>query len=197
MQTILALAKCAFRQKVDDMNDTTAALLQTWQSKTILSGAPLAVAMASSVAFATAFPAAAFQRGEISNDINRCGTGSGPALLVTVSDVKASTGQIRVQSYRATKDEWMESGKWINRIETAAKAGTMTFCLPVPQAGTYGVAVRHDLNGNGKTDISKDGGGMSNNPSINIFNLGKPSYTKVGVAVGNEPKAIRIQMKYM
>jgi len=90
-----------------------------------------------------------------------------------------------------------ETGKWINRIETAAKAGTMTFCLPVPEAGTYGVAVRHDVNGNGKTDLTKDGGGMSNNPSINIFNLGKPSYTKVGVAVGNETKSIRIQMKYM
>ncbi|MCU0948923.1 MAG: DUF2141 domain-containing protein, partial [Porphyrobacter sp.] len=51
--------------------------------------------------------------------------------------------------------------------------------------------------GNGKTDISKDGGGMSNNPSINIFNLGKPKYTKVGVAVGDEVKSIRIQMKYL
>lgn len=179
------------------MNQTTAAHLQTWQSKATLFRAPLVLAIAGTVALAAAFPVAAFQRGEISNDLNRCRTGSGPALLVTVSDVKASAGQIRVQSYRATKDEWLETGKWINRIETAAKAGTMTFCLPVPEAGTYGVAVRHDVNGNGKTDITKDGGGMSNNPSINIFNLGKPSYTKVGVAVGNETKSIRIQMKYM
>jgi uncharacterized protein (DUF2141 family) len=144
-----------------------------------------------------AIAANGYLSGEISNNLNRCKSGSGPALLVTVAGIKASEGQMRVQSYRATKNEWMEGGKWLNRIETPAKAGTMSFCLPVPENGTYGVAVRHDLNGNGKTDITKDGGGISNNPSINIFNLGKPSYTKVGVEVRGEVKAIRIQMKYM
>lgn len=141
--------------------------------------------------------AAAQERAEIRNDLSRCGAGSGPALLVTLNDVKSSEGRIRVQTYRATREEWMEGGKWINRIEANARAGSMTFCLPVPEAGVYGVAVRHDTNGNGKTDITKDGGGMSNNPSINIFNLGKPSYTKVGVPVRNETTAIRIKMKYM
>ena len=78
-----------------------------------------------------------------------------------------------------------------------AKRGTMMFCLPVPKSGTYAIAVRHDVNGNGKTDLSTDGGGMSNDPSINIFNLGKPSYKKTAFEVGNEVKSISIQMKYM
>ncbi len=38
---------------------------------------------------------------------------------------------------------------------------------------------------------------MSNNPGINIFNLGKPSYKKTAFAVGSEIKAITITMKYM
>ena len=159
--------------------------------------APAALIMTGALLTAMTVPVAANQGGEISNDLSRCNTRSGPALMVTVNDVKASQGRIRVQTYRATRDEWMEKGKWINRIEMTAKAGTMTFCLPVPEAGTYGVAVRHDLNGNGKTDITQDGGGISNNPSINIFNLGKPKYTKVGVDVGNQVKSIRIQMKYL
>jgi uncharacterized protein (DUF2141 family) len=37
---------------------------------------------------------------------------------------------------------------------------------------------------------------MSNNPSINIFNLGKPSYKKTAFSVGNEVKTISIAMKY-
>jgi len=156
----------------------------------------LALGVAGLVA-AAVVPASAAQQREISNDLEACRSGSGPALLVTVTGVKASSGKVRVQTYRATREEWMEKGKWITRIETAAKAGTMTFCLPVPDSGTYGVAVRHDVNGNGKTDISQDGGGISNNPSINIFNLGKPSYTKVGVGVGREVKSISITMKYM
>ncbi len=157
---------------------------------------PAAVMMTGALVLTAAAPSAAFQR-EISNDLARCNAGAGPALLVTVTGVKASSGKMRVQTYRANKAEWMEKGKWLHRIEVAAKAGSMSFCLPVPEAGTYGVAVRHDVNGNGKTDFSDDGGGISNDPSINIFNLGKPSYTKVGVAVRGEVKSIRITMKYL
>jgi uncharacterized protein (DUF2141 family) len=156
----------------------------------------LPLGLAAAIAAAATAPAAA-QQVEIANDLSLCSAGAGPALLVTVSGIKASKGKIRVQSYRATRAEWLERGKWINRIEVPAKAGTMTFCMPVPQAGTYGIAVRHDINGNGKTDLGEDGGGISNNPAINIFNLGKPSHTKVGVEVANAPRAIQIQMKYM
>lgn len=136
-------------------------------------------------------------RNEIRNEMSRCTADKGPALMVTVDGVKSSSGKLRVQSYRATSGEWLQKGKWLSRIEVPARAGTMTFCLPLPASGSYGVAVRHDVNGNGDTDIRTDGGAMSNNPSISIFNLGKPSYTKVGVPVGSGVKTIRVQMKYM
>ena len=144
-----------------------------------------------------AVPAAAQYNREIRNDLSKCNSASGPGLLVMLDGVKTSQGDIRVQSYKATAKDWLEKGRWLSRIEVPAKKGTMTFCVPVSAPGTYGIAVRHDVNGNGKTDITEDGGAMSNNPSINIFNLGKPSYTKVGVDVGNSVKSIRIQMKYM
>lgn len=131
----------------------------------------------------------------MSNDLSKCK--SGPSTLVHISGLKAGTGRVRVQSYRANASDWLAKGRWINRIEVPARAGSMTVCVPLPDAGTYGIAVRHDVNGNGKTDLSSDGGGMSNNPSINIFNLGKPSYKKTAFAVGNAPKAITITMKYM
>lgn len=134
---------------------------------------------------------------EIRNEMGRCQADRGPAILVTVDGIKASSGTMRIQSYRATPDDWLVKGKWLSRIEVPARAGSMAFCVPVPTSGTYGIAVRHDVNGNGQTDLRTDGGGMSNNPSINIFNLGKPSYTKVGVPVGERVKSIRIQMKYM
>lgn len=136
-------------------------------------------------------------RNEIRNEPARCQSDRGPAIMVTVDGIKASSGKLRVQSYRATSSEWLVKGKWLSRIEVPARAGSMSFCMPVPASGTYGIAVRHDVNGNGETDLRTDGGAMSNNPSINIFNLGKPSYTKVGVPVGDGVKSIRIQMKYM
>ena len=131
----------------------------------------------------------------ISNDLSKCR--SGPSTLVQISGVKASTGRIRVQSYRGTAADWLTKGRWLARVEVPARAGTMTVCVPLPEAGVYGIAVRHDVNGNGKTDLRADGGGMSNNPSINIFNLGKPSYKKVGVDVGQGVTPITITMRYM
>ncbi len=144
-----------------------------------------------------AAPLHAQYRQTIGNDLSQCRGGDRPAVLVTVDGVKASKGRIRVQSYRATAADWLKKGRWINRIEASAKAGTMAFCVPLPASGSYGIAVRHDLDGDGDTDLSSDGGGMSNNPSINIFNLGKPSYTRTGFTVGNGVKSIRINMRYM
>lgn len=144
-----------------------------------------------------AVPVAAQYREKISNDLSRCKAGAGPAIRVTVEGVRSSTGTVRIQSYRATKADWLEKGHWLHRIEVPARAGAMTFCMPVPASGTYGIAVRHDINGNGSTDITRDGGAMSNNPSINVFNLGKPSYKKIGVAVGNGVVPITISMRYM
>ena len=141
-------------------------------------------------------PVAVSAAGQVlSNDLSRCRSGS--STLVQISGIKSSTGKIRVQAYRATSADWLTKGRWLSRIELPARAGSMTVCVPFSAAGNYAIAVRHDVNGNGSTDLRSDGGGMSNNPSINIFNLGKPSVTKTSFAVGNAPKTIAITMKYM
>jgi len=146
---------------------------------------------------AVATPATAQYRARIDNDPGKCVAGAGPAVKVTVTGIKSGRGTLRVQSYRGTQAEWLAKGRWINRIEVPARAGAMTFCLPVPTAGSYGIAVRHDANNNGETDLKEDGGGMSNNPSINIFNLGKPSFRKTAFHVHDGVKSITISMKYM
>ncbi len=158
----------------------------------------IASALVMTMGGVTASPAlAAPEQQEISNDMHRCAANAGPAIKVTVTGIRPGPGTIRVQSYRATEAEWLVKRRWINRIETPARPGAMTFCVPLPAPGTYGIAVRHDVNGNGKTDITRDGGAMSNNPSINIFNLGKPDYRKIGVTVGQGVTPITINMRYM
>lgn len=156
---------------------------------------PAAVLAASALALGVAMPAHAQYRNKIANDMSLC-RGSGPAVLVTVDGIKASTGKMRAQVYHATSADWLKKGRWLNRVEANAKAGSMSFCLPVPASGRYAVAVRHDLDGDRETDIFGDGGAMSNNPSVNVFNLGKPSHTKVAFTVGNAVKPIKVSMKY-
>lgn len=147
------------------------------------------------VSFTT--PALAQYRQDISDDAARCRAGAGPAVQVALTGVRSNAGTIRVQLYRGTQEDWLESGRWIYRIESPARAGQMSVCMPVPRSGTYAIAVRHDVDGNGKTDLRKDGGGMSNNPSINVFNLGKPSYRRTAFSIGNEVKPMNIQMRYL
>ena len=144
---------------------------------------------------ALAMPAQAQYRQPISNDSARC-RGGDSAVSVTVTGIKSSTGRIRVQLYRATRQDWLEKGRWIHRIEQPARAGSMTFCMPVPAPGSFGIAVRHDVNNNGESDLTQDGGGVSNNPGINLFNLGKPSFDKAAVQV-NGVRSITITMRYM
>jgi uncharacterized protein (DUF2141 family) len=134
---------------------------------------------------------------EVSNDMTRCAADKGPSVLVVVRGVKESAGKVRVQSYPASGSAWLAKGRWLHRIESRANTGNMNFCVPVPSEGRYGIAVRHDRNGNGKTDISQDGGGFSNNPSISILNLGKPSVSKVAFQAGPGVTKITINLKYL
>ena len=147
-------------------------------------------------ALAMAAPAQAQYANYLSHDPAKC-RGNGPAVRITVSGVKVGRGTLRVQLYRATKADWLETGRWLNRIEVPARAGAMSVCMPAPGPGTYGIAIRHDVNNNDETDLTQDGGGASNNPSFNIFNLGKPSYSKVGFSLGREVKTMTIRMHYL
>lgn len=149
---------------------------------------------------AMALPATVHAEGQyrnvIGNDMRQCAPGKGPAVRVTIRGIKSSSGKIRLQSYHATKADWLEKGRWLNRIEVPARKGTMTFCMPVPNSGNYALAARHDANNNNETDISIDGGAMSNNPSINIFNLGRPGISKTRFQVGDRVQSMTINMLY-
>jgi uncharacterized protein (DUF2141 family) len=161
----------------------------------------LKVAFGVMTATALLAPAPVLAQGrEIENEMSRCAeSAKGPAVLIDVKGFSSATGNVRLQSYPATKDAWLAKGAWINRIETAVRPtnGTMRFCMPVPEPGRYGIAVRHDRNGNGKTDLGEDGGGFSNNPSISIFNLGKPGVEKVAFRAGPGVTRITINLQYM
>jgi uncharacterized protein (DUF2141 family) len=133
----------------------------------------------------------------ISNDMAKCGAGKGPAIQVNVRGLKGLTGKVRVQNYPATSGAWLAKGKWLHRMEARASSSALNFCVPLSASGKYAIAVRHDKNSNGKTDISSDGGGFSNNPSINILNLGKPAVGKVAFSAGPGVTTITVNMKYM
>lgn len=123
--------------------------------------------------------------------------GSGPAVMINITGIRPATGKVRAQLYLANSDDWLERGRWLTRIELPARDGSMAICMPVPAAGEYAIAVRHDVNENGETDIRTDGGAMSNNPSINIFNLGRPSINRTRFTIGREVLPMTLRMRYL
>jgi uncharacterized protein (DUF2141 family) len=162
--------------------------------KYLLRTASLVLAAAS---MAAGLPAAAQFRNKITNDPAKCRDGGSSAVKVEISGITPAHGVLRVQLYPGTAADWLKAGHWLNRIEIPARGSAATVCMPVPGPGTYAIAVRHDVNGNGKTDLRADGGGMSNNPAVSIFNLGKPSYQKTAFSVGSAVKTISIRMRYV
>lgn len=134
----------------------------------------------------------------ISNDMSKCRSGSGPAVRVRIDGLKSSSGNLFVRTYRASSSDWLKAKRYLSRLDASPRAGSMTVCIPVPQAGNYAIAVQHDINGNRETDFSTDGAGMSNNPRIGKF-LGiprPPSVDKAGFAAGPGVTDLRITVHY-
>jgi len=143
------------------------------------------------LAVAVPAPAAAV----LGPDAASCRAGSNqPAVLVNLSGFKAPTGEVRVQLYTADSN-FLAKGKYLRRIELPVTgSGPMRICLAAPAAGQYAVAVRHDVDGNGKSGWN-DGGGFSGNPRLSITAT-KPRPVQVAFNVGNSVKPVDVVMQY-
>lgn len=156
------------------------------------------VAVAASAAF-TIFPPLGAEAAAIGPHAAMCDNG-GSAVLVQVDGLKSRSGKIRVQLYTSNSHTFLEKGEWLERVEVPVpSSGGANVCVPVPKPGNYAVYVRHDVNGNGKSD-RKDGGGFSGNPDVSLSDLitkKKPSMSKTQFSVGNETRPIRVVMNYV
>ena len=159
-----------------------------------------AMALAGAGALGLAAPTAAQTQYAqvISNDMSQCAPGKGPAVRIQVNGLKSSSGNLFVRIYRANSRDWLKSKRYLARLDARPRAGSMTVCVPVPEAGRYAVAVQHDINGNRETDFSTDGAGMSNNPTIGSF-LGiprPPSVDKAAFSAGSGVTNLNVTVRY-
>ncbi len=121
------------------------------------------------------------------------------AVLVDVRGFKARSGTVRVQIYSANSS-YLEKRKWLERVDVpVSRAGNVQVCVPVKAQGNYVVSVRHDLNGNGKSDRS-DGAGLSGNPDMKVSDFifkRKPKLATVSFAVGGATKRVPVTLNYV
>lgn len=124
-----------------------------------------------------------------------CRGGGGAAVLVSVAGLKPGGGNLRVQAYGPDPASFLQKGRWVRRVDVAAPArGGATVCLQLPRAGRYAIAVRHDANGNRKSDWN-DGGGFSRNPKLSLLSL-KPKFEATAITVPAGVLRVGVTMNY-
>ena len=127
-----------------------------------------------------------------------CNSGAA-SIIARVHGLKTRTGIVRVQLYESNKATFLEKRAWLRRVDVRPTAsGAMDICVPVPRPGAYAISVRHDVNGNGKSD-RPDGAGFSGNPRLGITDLlfkRKPNLARVSFTVNGAPRLVSVVLNY-
>ena len=131
-----------------------------------------------------------------------CAAGTGePEAIVHVSGFKDRSGNVRVELYPATDEDFLapgsrlrEQGKTFQRIDVPTPAeGDVFVCLVLPTEGAYAVAVLHDRNASGKLDPFSDGFGFPNNPRLGFS---KPTVDKVKFTARSGQTRLDVVLNY-
>ena len=133
----------------------------------------------------------------------RCRPGeSGPALLVEAVGMKDRTGQMKLEVYPATDQDFLAddnvlvaAGKTFRRVEIPTpQSGEVVLCVRIPGPGTYAVSVLHDRNSDRRFSWKIDGIGFSANPKLG---WSKPKAKSSRVVVnGDRVSKISVVMNY-
>ena len=115
-------------------------------------------------------------------------TANGPSILLRIYGFKDRSGNVRIELYPATPEDFLASrtklsaeGKVFKRIEVSTPTkGDAHVCIELPDFGSYSLSVLHDRNASGKLDPFSDGFGFPNNPKLG---MSKPNVEDVTVIV--------------
>lgn len=91
------------------------------------------------------------------------------SIQVSVLNVREARGTITVDVHDDDPAKFLKSGGKLARIRVPAVEGETNFCIVLPKAGIYALAIYHDRNGNTKLDktwigLPSEPFGLSNNP---------------------------------
>lgn len=109
---------------------------------------------------------------EVSAEAGAC-DGRPFSMQLTVQNVKDARGTITVDVHDDDPEKFLKSGGKLARLRVPAVAGETQFCIAVPHAGIYALAVYHDRNANLKLDktwigLPSEPFGLSNNPPMRL-----------------------------
>lgn len=129
-----------------------------------------------------------------------CAGHEGPRALVRVAGFKDYAGQLRVELYPATAEDFLApgrklvaDGKIFRRIDVPTPVGPAEICLPLPELGSYAIAVLHDRDADGRLNPFSDGFGFPNNPRLGYK---KPKVESVTIEAAADETLIPVILNY-
>jgi uncharacterized protein (DUF2141 family) len=133
-------------------------------------------------------------------DTAQCRAGTAHPVTVRISGFANRAGRVRVRLFGGSPATYFDKRKALVRTELAVpRTGPVEICVPAPRAGIYAVDVRHDVNGDGKTD-RQDGGGASGNPRVSLLDMllsRKPDTRSVQFSVGTGNTVVPVTLMYL
>jgi uncharacterized protein (DUF2141 family) len=140
----------------------------------------------------------------IPNDMTMCADGAkGPAALVSMTGFKDRRGEIRVQLYTDTDEDFLgrpsvivAKGRLFKRIIVkTTPSGPVDVCMPLPGVGKYSMIVFHDRDADGDVQFTRDGAGLPGNPKLKF--LRKPSVDQATFSAGEGITTLPITLNYL
>ena len=135
----------------------------------------------------------------LGSDAVACSTG-GPAIRVNVIGLKDRTGDLRLELYPATEQDFLKDdrdlikeGKVFRRVVVdTPRSGDVSLCIRVPRPGRYALLFTHNRDGRNKFNFWSDGAGF---PSNQRLGRAKPSVAQalIDVPAGVVTSDIRAQ----
>lgn len=141
----------------------------------------------------------------LGSDAAACQPGGGPAIEATVTGLKDRKGDVRLELYPATAEDFLKGDhellaqdKVFRRVTVpipgGAAAGTAVICLRVPRPGRYALVMIHSRDGKARFDYKIDGAGTPGNRRIGF---GKPKVEEASLSVGAGVTPVAIKAQYL
>ena len=123
----------------------------------------------------------------------------GVDVTVTIANLRSDDGSVRACMTR-DQDQFPRcqgSAQGYRTVVPAGEARVLVFHNVAP--GTYGIALLHDENDNGRADralgmMPREGFGFSRDAPVR---MGPPSFGDAAIAIGSSPIRQTIRMRYM
>ncbi|WP_174279745.1 DUF2141 domain-containing protein [Sphingomonas bacterium] len=132
--------------------------------------------------------------------VGACPPAGAHLVEVGIEGFRRRVGKVRVRLFGGAPSTYFDKHQALVRVEVPVPAaGPVRLCLAAPGPGVYALDVRHDLNGNGKTD-RQDGGGASGNPHMSLLDVlfsRKPSPASVQFRVGAGTTGVPVVLTYL